>query len=305
MKLTLRQIEVIRAVQISGTITGAAKLLHVSAPGISRLIKHTESSVGINLFDRVGKSFVPNANAKRIFDEINEIYTKVETLNETVDRARHGAGNTMAMAATPSIAQIIAPRVTAQFCQKFPAMDVDLEILKMEEWVDYLLLEKGDFVICSHELKHDALTAIPVVQSEQVVIIPGSHAFSGRDQLSVKELVHEPLIGVDSSDPYGEIISRPFIKNGLEYELYIRTRFAHNILTLVEKGLGLAVIDEFSVAGDDFPSVTRCRLVESMPCTVFILMKKDKRLTQQAKYAIECFRKELKSATRNRSWERD
>ena len=35
--MTLRQIEVIRAVMISGTITGAAKLLNVSAPGISRL----------------------------------------------------------------------------------------------------------------------------------------------------------------------------------------------------------------------------------------------------------------------------
>lgn len=303
MKLTLRQIEVIRAVQISGTITGAAKLLHVSTPGISRLIKHTESSVGINLFDRIGKSFVPSANATRIFDEINEIYTKVETLNESVLRHRDGVGNTMAMAATASIAQIIAPRVTALFCQKYPEMNIDLEILKMEEWVDYLLLEKGDFVVCSHELKHDALTAIPVVQGEQVVIVPRAHAFSGRDQISVKELVDEKLIGVALPDPYGEIISRPFSANGLAYELFIKTRFSHNILTLVEQGLGLAVIDEFSVAGDDFPGVTRCRLAESMPSTVYILMKKDKRLTLQGKYAVQCFRKELKSATRNRSWE--
>jgi DNA-binding transcriptional LysR family regulator len=37
--LTLRQIEVIRAVMVAGTINGAAKLLNVSAPGISRLMK--------------------------------------------------------------------------------------------------------------------------------------------------------------------------------------------------------------------------------------------------------------------------
>jgi len=35
--MTLRQIEVVRAVMISGTISGAAKLLNVSAPGIYRL----------------------------------------------------------------------------------------------------------------------------------------------------------------------------------------------------------------------------------------------------------------------------
>jgi hypothetical protein len=34
--LTLRQIEVVRAIMIAGTVNGAAQLLNVSAPGISR-----------------------------------------------------------------------------------------------------------------------------------------------------------------------------------------------------------------------------------------------------------------------------
>src|SRR5436190_8354439 len=50
--MTLRQIEVIRAVMVTGTIGGAAKLLNVSAPGISRLVKYTEKSLGIRFFQR-------------------------------------------------------------------------------------------------------------------------------------------------------------------------------------------------------------------------------------------------------------
>ncbi|WP_163047451.1 LysR family transcriptional regulator, partial [Acinetobacter nosocomialis] len=42
MMLTLRQIEVLRALMITGTVAGAAKLLNVSAPGISRSMKHIE-----------------------------------------------------------------------------------------------------------------------------------------------------------------------------------------------------------------------------------------------------------------------
>lgn len=45
--LTLRQIEVARAVVITGSLVGVAKLLNVSAPGISRLMKYTEQSLGI------------------------------------------------------------------------------------------------------------------------------------------------------------------------------------------------------------------------------------------------------------------
>jgi DNA-binding transcriptional LysR family regulator len=43
--ITLRQIEVLRAIMMTGTIAGAAKLLAVSAPGVSRLMKYTERSL--------------------------------------------------------------------------------------------------------------------------------------------------------------------------------------------------------------------------------------------------------------------
>jgi DNA-binding transcriptional LysR family regulator len=42
--LTLRQIEVIRAIMVAGTVGGAARLLNVSSPGISRVMKHAETS---------------------------------------------------------------------------------------------------------------------------------------------------------------------------------------------------------------------------------------------------------------------
>lgn len=38
--LTLRQIEVIRAIMVTDTVGGAARLPNVSSPGISRVMKH-------------------------------------------------------------------------------------------------------------------------------------------------------------------------------------------------------------------------------------------------------------------------
>ena len=88
--LTLRQIEVIRAVMVAGTINGAAKLLNVSAPGISRLMKHTEKSLGFRLFDRRQGRYVPAAEANDVFSQINAVYKKVEDLQFTVKRLESG-----------------------------------------------------------------------------------------------------------------------------------------------------------------------------------------------------------------------
>ena len=82
--MTLRQVEVIRAVMITGTIGGAAKLLNVSAPGISRLVKYAERSLGIRFFQRRNGRYFPTSEAERIFEQIDGVYNKVDDLTETI-----------------------------------------------------------------------------------------------------------------------------------------------------------------------------------------------------------------------------
>ena len=52
MRFKLRQMEVFRAVMLTGSMNGAARLLSVSQPAVSRLIAHTELSLGLQLFER-------------------------------------------------------------------------------------------------------------------------------------------------------------------------------------------------------------------------------------------------------------
>lgn len=56
-EVTLRQLEVIRAVMLRGTINGAAEHLGVSAPGVSRLIKHTEETLGVDFHPELTRVF--------------------------------------------------------------------------------------------------------------------------------------------------------------------------------------------------------------------------------------------------------
>ena len=134
--MTLRQVEVIRAVMMAGTIQGAAKLLNVSAPGISRLVKYTESSLGIRLFERKGGLFVPSSEAEAIFEMIHQVYRQMENLNGAVGALRKGEDVRLSFASAPSIAQFIAARAIRGVRQRFPDLFIDLNILKIEETTD-------------------------------------------------------------------------------------------------------------------------------------------------------------------------
>lgn len=133
--MTLRQVEVIRAVMMTGTINGAAQLLNVSAPGISRLVKHTEESLGVRLFERKAGLFVPAAEAQSVFDQIHLVYEKVGNLTYAVDSLRKGGDVELAFASAPSVAQFIASRAIRRVRKRFPELHIDLNILKIEEAV--------------------------------------------------------------------------------------------------------------------------------------------------------------------------
>ncbi len=111
---------------LTGTINGAAQLLNVSAPGISRLVKHTEETLGVRLFERKAGLFVPSVEAKAVFDQVHEVYKRVENLGYAVDRLRRGGDVELAFASVPSIAQFIASRALLRVHARFPELYVDL-----------------------------------------------------------------------------------------------------------------------------------------------------------------------------------
>jgi DNA-binding transcriptional LysR family regulator len=246
--LTLRQIEVVRAIMVTGTIGGAAKLLGVSAPGISRVMKHTETTFGMRLFVRRQGRYAPTPEAKEIFSQINAVYDKVEDLQFVIKRLEKGAGQDLRIGSVPSIANVMVPRAVARVRNVFPALRLAIDILKVEELIDYLLLGKGEIVATSYRLDHPMLTSEPLATGKLFCIVPDGHSLASRAFVSATEIARHPLVGIDPNDPYGRIMAGLFERAGVTYDVPIRARFGTTVCALVKAGLGIAVIDQFTIA---------------------------------------------------------
>ena len=301
--LTLRQIEVIRAVMLAGTIAGAARMLRVSAPGVSRLVRHTEDSLGVRLFERRGGLFIPAIEANAIFDQISRVFGGIENLNLAVDQLQRGATADLAFASAPSIAQFIAARALRHVRARWPDLFVDLHILKIEETIDYLMLERGEFVMMSFPVQNAAVQNDLAAEGRLVAIVPEGHALAARGRVSIHDLVRHPMVGVDPADPYGAILAQPLRDQGLPVDYAMRGRFAQTVVSLVRHGMGVAVIDEFSVAELYMPGVVRLSLTETATISVYVVTKSGRVLSGFAEFTIAQFRKELQRATESRPWE--
>jgi DNA-binding transcriptional LysR family regulator len=246
--LTLRQIEVIRAVMVAGSIAGAARLLNVSQPGISRTMKHLETVLGIKLFVRRGGRYVPSPEARSAFDLLQDVHKKLEDFQYSLNQIERGKGAELSIASVPSIANVMVPRAVAAVRAKHPDLVINFDVIKLEDAIDFLLLERGELAIMSHRLEHPSLTFEPLAKGNLFCIAAPDHPLARLKEASAAEIARYPLIGIDPKDPYGGIMAGIFDRQGLAYDITIRARFGTTVCALVRQKLGVAVLDAFTLA---------------------------------------------------------
>jgi DNA-binding transcriptional LysR family regulator len=298
--LTLRQIEVIRAVMVTGTIAGAARMLNVAAPGLSRLMKHTEDTLGLKLFTRRGGRFEPTPQARMLFDQVNDVYRNLENLRYAIRNVTRGQSSELKLGSVPSIANVMVPLAVTDVRKRYPDLLVEIDILKLEDSIDYLLLGRGEVVAMSYKLDHPALTFEPLAMGELYCVVADRHELAHRKSVSAREIADYPLIGIDPKDPYGRIMVGLFERAGLEYRIAIRARFGTTVCALVRHNLGIAIIDGFTVAHAAMPGIRVIPISEPTAFPTFIAYRRDATITTTAEFFIRALRQRMHALASSR-----
>jgi len=295
--MTLRQIEVVRAVMVTGSIAGAADLLNVSAPGISRLIKHTEKTLGIRFFYRQNGRYFPTPEARQIFEQINGVYKKVDDLSAIISKIGRGALSELRVGSVPSIAAVMVPRAIERVRRGYGDLRMDINILNIEEAIDYLLLDQGECVAMSYRLEHSGLDFLPLASGRLFCIVPVGHPLASRGEISAAEMARHPLIGIDPADPYGRIMANLFEQHGVSYDIPIKARFGTTVVALVRAGLGIAVIDQFTVAHGQVDGIKLLPITEPTSFDTYIAVKRGMPLSVHADAFIAALRAEMRAVS--------
>jgi DNA-binding transcriptional LysR family regulator len=291
--LTLRQIEVIRAIMVTGSIAGAARLLNVSAPGISRLMKYSEDSLGVRLFDRRAGRYVPTPQARNIFDLLDTVHRKIEDLQSSVADLGRGKSQELCIASVPSIANVMVPRAIAELRRQYPDLGLDISIVKIEESIDYLLLGRGELVAISSRFEHPLIEFELLASGRLLCIVPETSPLATRRKITPAEMSEHPLIGINPKDPYGAIMAAMFTNAGIEYRMNIKARFGTTVCSLVAAGLGIAIIDEFTVAHGTVRGLKSLEIDAESIFHTYAAYRKDLPLSVYAEQFLGVLRKEM------------
>lgn len=259
--MNLRQIEVFRAVMATGSISDAARALHVSQPGISRLVRHLELRLRVALFERRRGKLVATPEALALHAEIEKVYRGIATVQDFAAGLASGAHARIAIGATQSVGLEAVPRAVARFAAQHPTARLSLEVLTLAQMTELLLAEHLDVGVSALPLDHPGLELAAIGRWRMVVVAPPGHPLAARPRVRVRDALVHPLVSFSPETAQGRIIDGWYARERLPRRVSIEVRSAQTACALAACGAGAAVVDDLTAQASASPSLVVLPLV--------------------------------------------
>jgi DNA-binding transcriptional LysR family regulator len=280
--MRLRHIEVFHAIYISGSITGAAELLYVSQPSVSKVLSHAEQQLGFPLFHRNKGKLTPTAEAEIMFPEIKRIYQQLKTVRHLAGNIGNGATGIINLAVTPALGFDVLPEAIAKFRSKYPNVAFNLKTVHNQEALQSLLEYKCDLAVLFSSPALPGVREITITEQEMVVMYPESRFPDRPISLSLDELVEEDIIGIWESGPLGEMASKRIDSAGIELRSSIQVDTYYIAARLVDAGLGCCIIDRATARGNLSPNTAMATFTPALSFSVKALHLENRPLSKMA-----------------------
>ena len=188
-----RQIEAFRAVMSTGSMTGAAGLLGVTQPAVSRLIKDLELELSLALFNRRGNLVTPTIEAEQLLGEVDRSYLGLGNISLFARNLHLGMAGTLTVASHPAMAAGFLPRFVASFYRDRPGVRVIVDGLPSRLVEDRVATGQLELGITSMPLRREALEMIPIADPA-VVVVSTKHKLAKKSVIRAQDLEHQSLL---------------------------------------------------------------------------------------------------------------
>lgn len=151
--LNYRHLQYFAAVVRKGSVTAAARSLHVTQPTVSEQIKQLEADLGEALFRREGRSLVLTSAGRTAYRYAEEIFGLGQELTEAVANHQKGHGRRLTVGVSDVVPKLIALRVLEPVLSLQPVVALTCHQDRPEKLLTDLGLGELDLVIADAPIR--------------------------------------------------------------------------------------------------------------------------------------------------------
>ncbi|MGP8231199.1 MAG: LysR family transcriptional regulator [Methylovirgula sp.] len=192
-RVTIKQLESVRAVAEAGTIVKAADRLNVTPAALTSRIQLLEEDAGVALFDRANGRLRLTVAGEEVVTAAHRLERVLLDLDVTLGAMR-GLHSGRISVGIVSTAKYIAPRLVAAFARRNPRIEVSVSVGNRTEMVSQLRDHKIDVCLMGRPPADFPVESVTIGEHPQVVVAPPDHPLARRRNIDKSELAQENFI---------------------------------------------------------------------------------------------------------------
>jgi DNA-binding transcriptional LysR family regulator len=244
---TLHQLKVFQAAARHGSFTRAAEELFLTQPTVSMQIKQLTKTVGLPLFEQVGRRLYLTDAGRELFNTCQQVFETLSQFEMTIaDLKGLKQGNLRLTVVTT--AKYIIPRLLGPFCQRFPGIDVSLSVTNHDLLTERLIENRDDLYILSQTPDHLDVSCCPFLENPLIVMAPSGHPLVKEKNITLKRLAQEPFIVREPGSGTRRAVQKMFDEHGLTMKVRLELGSNEAIKQAIAGGLGISVLSRHTLA---------------------------------------------------------
>ena len=241
--MNFRQLEIFRAVMVSGTASRASELLQVSQPAISRGIAELERALGFSLFDRVRGRLVPTPEGRLFFRDVDASFAGLDRLRSSAASIRDFGSGSIRIASLAALGSTLVPRAICAFRKAHPQIAITLQILPSSQVREMVAERQFDVGLAADEVDLSGIEHRPFASYRAVCALPAGHPLASRKSIAPQDLHDLPFIALSPEDQARKRMVRIFEAAGSRPQIVVETPNSATVCALVSEGVGLGLVN--------------------------------------------------------------
>jgi DNA-binding transcriptional LysR family regulator len=253
--MNLRQLEVFHAVMRTGSVTAAARLLNVTQPAVSIVLRHCEDQLKLKLFTRAGGRLQPTPEAQAIFPDVAAIFNRLDAVSRLTQDLAGGRLGTLSVAAAFPIANGYLAKAVASFLADRPLVKVALQSLTSPQVAERVLSRDVELGVVYEPIDNGELETEVLVRSGIACVMRADHPLAAQSEVAVAELAPFSLITY-----LPQTITRVYVDRALAQAapmpgISVQVSLSLTGLMLAYHGVGVALVEPYLLAFMPLPGL--------------------------------------------------
>lgn len=261
---TLPQLRAFEASVRLGSLTRAAQELHMSQATASVQVKKLSETVGLPLFEQVGRRIYLTPAGQRVYASCGDLFRSLSDLERTLAEMRGLAAGRLQIAAT-STAKHFAPRLLGAFVERNPGIEAALEIRNRVGLIERLANNEDDLYIFLEPPVEREVVTQAIVPNPLVVLARADHPLAAAQGIPLARLAREPFLMREPGSGTRLIATRLFARRGLAPRIRMELGTDEAILEAILAGMGVSIVSRYALGLEPLPPRLVCLDVEGFP----------------------------------------